>query len=313
MLLSYNQLSDFFNEINSFSNIQEANKEALDKIIVLKKEFDEKKEELVIKRRDTIALKNIQEIQKAEVAQKQMEKDNLLKITKGNEKKYQELLKKSQQTAAQIRSRIYDLLGIGAPITFGDAVKIAKQVYEVTGIRPAFLLSIITQESELGKNVGTCNRFGDPPEKSWKKIMNPNRDQEPFKQIIDELNKAGIKMDIDTTPVSCPMKDKSGEYIGWGGAMGPAQFIPSTWVLFKERVGQATGHSVVSPWNVLDAFMAAGLYLKDLGADKGDYNSEWRAAMKYFSGSTNLRYRFYGDNVMARADDYEDDIKAIAN
>ena len=30
-------------------------------------------------------------------------------------------------------------------------------------MRPAFLLAILTQESDLGKNVGTCNRAGDPP------------------------------------------------------------------------------------------------------------------------------------------------------
>ncbi len=313
MLLENNRLSDFFIQINSFINLQQVNKETLDKIIELKESYDQKKEELIIKRRDTVSLKNIQDIQKQELSETQNKKSVILKATQGSEVRYRQLLKKSQETAAQIRSRIYDLLGIGKPITFGDAVKMANQASEKTGVRPAFLLAIISQESELGRNVGTCNRLGDPPEKHWTKVMKPTRDQEPFKRIIADLNAAGIKMDIDATPVSCPMRDKKGNSIGWGGAMGPAQFIPSTWVLFEDSLKKATGHSVVSPWNVLDAFMAAALYLKDLGATDGKSDSEWKAAMKYFSGSVNLRYRFYGDSVVAKAADYEDDIKAIGN
>ena len=39
---------------------------------------------------------------------------------------------------------------------------------------------------------------------------------------------------------------------------------------------------------------------------------EWKAAMLYFSGSTNLRYRFYGDNVVATANKYQTDIESLA-
>ncbi|MBI5733811.1 MAG: hypothetical protein HY973_02615, partial [Candidatus Kerfeldbacteria bacterium] len=38
---------------------------------------------------------------------------------------------------------------------------------------------------------------------------------------------------------------------------------------------------------------------------------EWNAAMRYFSGSTNAKYRFYGDNVMTLADGYQDDIDQL--
>ena len=65
------------------------------------------------------------------------------------------------------------------------------------------------------------------------------------------------------------------------------------------------------PWDIKDAFLAAALYLADYGAAKQTYNTEWRATMIYFSGSTNLRYRFYGDSVMAIAARYQEDIKQI--
>ncbi|MDP2637214.1 MAG: hypothetical protein Q8P03_01225, partial [bacterium] len=94
--------------------------------------------------------------------------------------------------------------------------------------------------------------------------------------------------------------------------MGPAQFIPSTWIRYRSRLASLLGREA-DPWNIHDAFYAAALYLGDYGATKRDYNSEWRAAMIYFSGTTNTRYRFYGDSVMRIAAGYEADIKALAN
>jgi membrane-bound lytic murein transglycosylase B len=92
--------------------------------------------------------------------------------------------------------------------------------------------------------------------------------------------------------------------------MGPAQFIPSTWMLYRSRLQAITGNPA-DPWNINDAFMAAALYVSDYGAKKQNYDSEWKAAMIYFSGSTNTKYRFYGDNVIAIEKGYEDDIALI--
>ncbi|MDZ4284399.1 MAG: lytic murein transglycosylase, partial [Patescibacteria group bacterium] len=121
----------------------------------------------------------------------------------------------------------------------------------------------------------------------------------------------GINPDI--TPVSCPMRDAKGNQIGWGGAMGPAQFIPSTWMGYRERIVAVSGRAPANPWDIRDAFIAAALYLKNAGAVAGNEQSEWAAAMRYFSGSTNPRFRFYGDNVLALARRYEEDIKALGD
>jgi membrane-bound lytic murein transglycosylase B len=96
---------------------------------------------------------------------------------------------------------------------------------------------------------------------------------------------------------------------GWGGAMGPAQFIPSTWIKYKDRVKQITGSA--DPWNVKDAFVAAALYLADYGAVNGNIESERKAAMIYFSGTTNQKYSFYANSVMSIASRYEEDIKIL--
>jgi hypothetical protein len=133
--------------------------------------------------------------------------------------------------------------------------------------------------------------------------MKPDRDQQPFLAITK-----GLGMDTDITPVSCPMHDSNGDQIGWGGAMGPAQFIPSTWMGWKDKVSAITGKTA-NPWDIRDAFIAAALKLKAGGA--GTKSGEWAAAMLYFSGSTNVRFRFYGDSVVAMANQYQIDIDSL--
>ena len=92
--------------------------------------------------------------------------------------------------------------------------------------------------------------------------------------------------------------------------MGPAQFIPSTWVGYKDKVSAMTGSSPANPWDIRDAFAAAAIKLVAGGAD-GTTQGEWNAAMRYFSGSTNVKYHFYGDSVMALADKYQSDINDL--
>ena len=92
--------------------------------------------------------------------------------------------------------------------------------------------------------------------------------------------------------------------------MGPAQFIPSTWMIYRDRLKAITGKPG-DLWNIKDAFLASALYLSDYGAKKQTYNGEWRAAMIYFSGSTKSKFSFYGNSVMKITKRYEADIEKI--
>ena len=90
--------------------------------------------------------------------------------------------------------------------------------------------------------------------------------------------------------------------------MGAAQFIPSTWVLFADRITTELGSDVADPWSARDAFMAAGLYLTDLGAHASSNRSERDAACKYFSGSPCSRSSWaatYGNQVMSKAENIQ--------
>ncbi|HOZ36655.1 MAG TPA: hypothetical protein PLR18_02390 [bacterium] len=303
LLAASENLSQAFDEIEQYVQLSSGLKELLTETKEIKKQLAVEAEILSEKQAEAEDLLSIKVLQKQQLTSLVGEQNTLLKETKGKETNYQNILSDAQKKAAEIRNRLYQLLGVSQNITFGQAVEIATWASGQTGVRAAFLLAVLTQESNLGKNVGTCNRLGDPPEKSWRVVMKPTRDQEPFKAITSELG-----LDIDTTPVSCPMKDSKGNQIGWGGAMGPAQFIPSTWMGYKSKVEAITGKTA-NPWDIRDAFIASAIKLKADGA--GTKSGEWTAAMKYFSGGTNTKYRFYGDNVVAKADEYQEDIDAL--
>lgn len=304
-LLEPGGLSQTLDKIQSYETLSINILAILQDLQGAKRDLDKKHLELGEAEEDAKTMLSIQTIQQQALRSKLGEETSLLENTKGQEANYQALISNQKKIAAQIRSRIYELFEADRAVTFGQAVEIAQMVEKLTGVRAAFLLAILTQESNLGKNVGSCNRAGDPPEKSWRVVMKPERDQEPFKTVTEELG-----LNIDTTPVSCPMKDKKGKQIGWGGAMGPAQFIPSTWMGYRSKITALTGKSVANPWDIRDAFLAAGLKLGSQGAT--NVSGEWKAAMLYFSGSTNLRYRFYGDNVVATANKYQTDIESLA-
>jgi membrane-bound lytic murein transglycosylase B len=307
LLTSAKGFSSVFIAIKNYLNLSSQLKIIIDQVQKLEQEIINKKNNLEKQKTDNVNLLQIKSIQNKQLVSTIGEQTSLLNQTKGQEANYNKILTDKKQQAAQIRSRIYELFNSGSQINFGQAVEIANWAKKLTGIDPAFLLAILTQESNLGKNVGTCNRSGDPPEKSWKVIMKPERDQEPFKKIIEELG-----LNIDTTPVSCPAHDTKGNQIGWGGAMGPAQFIPSTWMGYKNKVTKLTGKSTANPWDIRDAFIAAAIKLTGNGAT-GTEQGNWNAAMIYFSGSTNTRYRFYGDNVIAIAKKYQADIENLSN
>lgn len=300
ILLSQDNLSDVLSELENSSQISQSLHAIITRIEENNNLLADEKQSLENQQSDANNLLSIQSLQKQQLISSTGEQNSLLAETKGKESDYQAVLSDTQKQAAQIRARLYPLLETNTQINFGEAVQIAQWASGFTGVRAAFLLAILTQESNLGKNVGTCNRPGDPPEKSYKVIMKPDRDIPPFLQITADLG-----LDPATTPVSCPMRNKNGSRLGWGGAMGPAQFIPSTWMGYIDQVTALTGKAS-NPWDIRDAFLAAAIKLKAGGG--ATVAGEWAAAMRYFSGGTNSKYRFYGDNVVALTNQYQQDI-----
>jgi peptidoglycan hydrolase CwlO-like protein len=281
-ILSNEKLSDVFDRVNSLETIQEKIQESIVEIQDLKVTLENDRQTLEDKRSDLNQLQVLQKIQRRALSSQQDDKKNLLTQTKGQESNFQKLMTKAQSDVNTIRKQLYLLEGVGLSMPLEQAYGYAKKASNLTGVRPAFLLAVLQKESSWGEKVGTG---------TWRKDMHP-RDQQAFVQICNELGR-----NPDTTPVS-----RKPSY-GWGGAMGPAQFLPSVWLQYKAQVAQLTGHNPPDPWDIEDAFVAAAIKLSQNGANAQNENAEWKAAQIYFAGSRWNRpvYYFYGDQVMDQA------------
>lgn len=301
ILLTNNKLSDFFGKLNDMELVQNNIRIALEDITKLRQGLLEQKEELSLEKEDAENLRAIQQAQKKNVEYTQNQKEGLLKTTKGKESEYQKVLTKTKETAAQIRSRIFELLG-GGELTFEKAYNFAKLAEGATGIRPALILAVLHRESLLGKNTGRC--FYNQKMPGGTTAMSPK--QIPiFLKITEKLK---IDPGSAFAKISCPNQDGT-----YGGAMGPAQFMPSTWEIYEERITQVTGNNPPSPWNNSDAFVATGLYLKNFGADSKTSSAEKKAAAIYYCGTNWQRYScsFYANKVIESANKFQNDIDVL--
>jgi peptidoglycan hydrolase CwlO-like protein len=308
ILLSEEELSGFFDNLIALDILNNENKELLQSMQDLKLNLERQNENLGKEKEELEGMVKIQTLQKSQNLETKQSQQYYLNLT---EQEYQKQLEEKagvEKKAQEVRARIFELIGVSKAPTFGEAYEIAKYAEGLTGVRPAFLLAILQQESSIGKNVGQCYLKNSSTGAgisiqsgaSISRVMKPSRDVQPFLEITKSLGR-----DPYLTPVSCPLA------IGWGGAMGPAQFIPSTWIMYKNQIDKLLGRPA-DPWNIRDAFLASAVYLASSGAKSQTRDGEWRAAMIYFSGSTtNSRFYWYANSVLNTADGFQQDIEAL--
>ncbi len=289
LILSDSSISSFYSDLESYASIKDAVKASADLIRGIKTETELVKKDLEKKKNaETDAKVELENAQK-KVTQSETEKKQLLAISKDKEAEYQKLAVEKKAKADRIRSALFSLAGISQKIEFGTALEYANEVKAKLGIDPAFLLAVLTQESNLGANVGQCYLtnpdtgagVGKNTGVAFPNVMKPTRDVAPFLEITNALGFNAFQ-----TAVSCPVAGIA----GFGGAMGPAQFIPSTWKLFETRLKDVLGY-YANPWSPRDAFMASGIYLSDLGAVGESTSAQNKAACRYYgSGGSTCSY-----------------------
>lgn len=310
MVLTNKNISEFFLDIDSFDSIKKAMREHFTVVREAKASTEAEKAQLDIKKNQEADAKYEVENRKKTIAQSEAEKKKLLSITKNQEKEYQAVLADRQKKAAEIRAALFRLRD-STGISFGDALVYANNASSKTGVRSALILAILTQESDLGKNLGSClvtdpatgDGVGKNTGNPFEQIMKAPRDTVPFAAITARLGR-----DPKLTPVSCPPAAKYTSGRGFGGGMGPSQFIPSTWEIIKGSIAPLLGVSAdqADPWNPEHSFMATAVYMANRGADAGGFSAERNAACKYYSGAACQPGRkpanvFYGDQVMEKA------------
>lgn len=309
VILSNSSLSDTFADLDAFDSVKLSLAQVFTELRDNKKENEDAKITLDKKRNEEMDTKVNIEANKKKVQLAEAEKQRLLNLNKNEQAGYQAIIADKSAQIAKIKSALFGLRD-SAAIPFEEAYKYAKNAGAKTGVRSAFILAILTQESNLGANVGSCYLTDKDTGSGIRistgvaqdRVMKPTRDVAPFIQITGEIGRDWTK-----TRVSCPFT------IGYGGAMGPSQFIPSTWNMFKARIGKAVGVTTPDPWNAEHAIMATAIYVSDLGAGAQTYTTERNAACRYYSGKacSGSLNNFYGDQVVAKANGLQANIDLI--
>lgn len=312
MMLSKYRISDFFLDVDNFESVNKALQDSVNKVKGVRTETTAQKTTLEQKKLEQANLKIQIELEKKKTESQKSDKKTLLASSKAQEQSYQKLLDQKKAQAAKISAQLFKFKGQKG-IPFGDAYRYAKEASQATGVRPAFILAILKQESNYGKYDGGCvltDLQGTGKKLSngevIPNVMKPSRDLQPFIRIVKDLG-----FDPFEQQFSCPITAKvNGKYSDYGGAMGPSQFIPSTWLMFKDRIEKALGIAHANPWNPEHAITATALYMEDLGAQ--DPSQERNAACKYYSGrACSSTSSFYGNSVIKLMAQIQSDIDII--
>ena len=312
ILITYDNVSEFFIKVDAAKSLKD---EIFTTIVDLKNErnkLESRDKDLYEQREDMGRLIQIKSGRNESIGDLKVQKNELLEATKGEEKQFQQLLAENKNILPSLRAELYDLQSLGNKIKFDDAYSAAKHIGIKIGIRPAYLLGILKVESDLGKNTGSGNWEDDmhgcymrlSEIYSTRRLYYIKRAEDEKNAYLSIVNRLNI--DPDSVKVS-----KEPIY-GCGGAMGPAQFIPTTWIAYEGRVSAVLGHYPPNPWDLTDAMTAMAIKVSDIpGVVGGNYNAEYEAAGRYIGGA-NWRSKksilFYPKNVMYWAGLYEKEL-----
>lgn len=307
MIISSETVSDFFVKVYRKTSLKESLIGITEELEILEQEIHAEQEDLDVQAEQQLNILEVQKINQESLNVKKNEQQVLLNSTEEQTNRLEGEVEELKKTKQEIRSQIYVFEGTGVATSFGQAYDYAKFASDVTGVRPALILAVLHTESRWGKWIGSCY-LTDPSTGAGinfkngttsSRVMKASRDVQPFMSIMESLGR-----DWRTQQVSCPHPN-----YGYGGAMGPAQFIPSTWSVYSGKASQVLGRPA-DPFQIRDAFFVSSLLLADKGANQG---REWEATMRYYSGDNwqNPAYSPYGRAVMAKAKEYQADIDVL--
>lgn len=317
ILLSEETLSGFFDNLMALEVLNQTNQELLEDIKDLRSSLESQKEKLDEEKDNLVRTVKVQTLQKQQSEESKKEQEKLRNMKEAQYQQYLKEKKELEKRAAEIMSRIGQLTlpGLAVPRDPKELYELAKWAGQAAGgVRPALILGLLEVESALGVNVGQCNCLGQSvcryPELSYKQVMGSSQ-WLAFEVITKELG-----LNLNTTPVSCYV---DGGKVQMGGAMGPAQFMPTTWLNqksnYKGRVEGITGVKPANPWRARDAFLAAALYLVDFNASTQNINHEKGAVTAYLCGTSQMTTRcrqaggeWYVNTIMKKADFWQQQI-----
>ncbi len=263
-MLAGNDITRLFQGDDNLFSTQERMQGIIQEINGMKTKISDEKLALEDTKKDHETLLQIKNKQKQALVSEKIETEDDLEHQEAT-------ISELNDKLAELRKDLSSFLG--ESITAKDIQDAAKIASNATGVRKDFILGELVVETNLGRFTGGCK---------YKDTRMHSYDIPIFKSIMKEL-----KYDLNEKKVSCA--PKSG---GYGGAMGVAQFIPSTWNGWKSRIAAKTGHNPPDPWSITDGVMGMALKLAAGGAtSKG---GEKAASMIYYCGTSKPKETYKG-------------------
>jgi peptidoglycan hydrolase CwlO-like protein len=279
LALGKQNLGELVVNFDSLVNVKE-------KVLATIEEIDKTKEEI--------------EGVKNKLATKKEEHEKILVDKKEEQGQIYGDVQEKKLTLAEIQkkmSRLRSMLSafLGKSFTLDDVVREVKYASGKTGVRKEFIFAMLDKETDLGRFTGGCyySKGKNPVKKHMK-----SADQSAFLDLMDELGYGDNDQKLSCWPG-----------YGYGGAMGIAQFMPSTWLGYKTAIKNYTGHNPPNPWNITDGIIGMAEKLKRAGA--ASKSKEHYAAKVYYCGGSsspywNTRCEAYADTVISWSKGYDD-------
>ncbi len=244
---------------------------------------------------------------KSELSDKKAEHEKLLQQQKIEQGGIVSDISEATATLAELQKKFAELQGdlnklLGSNYNAKDIQDAVKYASDKTNVPVGFLVGVLKMETNLGANVGGCT-YGDVESgaqasyKSGKLGKNAwatfQARRDTFKAICKDIG-----IDYQKQKVSCNPRG----YVGTGGAMGVAQFMPDTWNAYKSQVSSFTGHRPPSPWNLTDGVVAMALKLSGVPGVTAGKTSAYKTAACAYLGTC---YKPYIDGILYWASNYK--------
>lgn len=227
---------------------------------------------------------------KSQLAQKEADNQQYLAAKQTQQVQVISTIQTAQATIAQLNAKLSALQSqlaalLGSGVSAKDIADAASIASKATGVDKDFIIGELVVESDMGKFTGGC---------TYTQSKMGSTNASIFKNICSSLG-----LNYKTQKVSCPLS------YGIGGAMGVAQFMPSTWTGYASQISAATGNNPPNPWSLADGVTGMAIMLAKDGATSK--HGEADAAARYYCGSNIGRAvcQDYADKVMYWADNYQ--------
>lgn len=244
-------LSQVFQKFEELERMREALRNTIFEIKNAKLKLEEEKNKFEENKKRKLELKSIREIRRQSLNLSRQEQASLLeKLAQAKTPLEREIIRIEAElqelkiAMEKIRSYLLKWTLTGN-ITWSSIFRAVSNASSATQVREALLLGVLRAESHFGRNLGKAGKTKEYCIDSW---GGSTREYDALVQICSRFG---------YDPHNVPMSTRC--------AIGPSQFLPSTWLSYEKICP-----GIYNPWDLNDAVLATACYLKRNGATAGN-------------------------------------------